>query len=226
MEPKETLFLLGFRKRTPMDHCATSGAIKKICRTRASKRWSALLTQTRSRIGHHCGMRKRLGEVHWAAFVRFAEAEFKPAFFHAFAPSTSTLCCEGRLDGSACPKHVCIDLKRVTSEECAAALPSLHMDHTHDVSHVCKVWSDALPEAPRAWDDGICGPLVAHLLFGVQDHLLAQCSARGIWRRQLIFRCGNKRGDKGQNASDFCHDVANAHYDQALKVSDVKWPAA
>ena len=32
-------------------------AIHMLCRRRASKRWSALLTQTRSRIGHLFGMR-------------------------------------------------------------------------------------------------------------------------------------------------------------------------
>ena len=49
--------------------------MQRVCRERASKRWSALLTQTKSRIGHRCGMRKRLGEAHWAAFDRYAEAD-------------------------------------------------------------------------------------------------------------------------------------------------------
>jgi hypothetical protein len=47
------------------------------------------------------------------------------------------------------------------------------MDHTHDIKHVCKIWSQALPEHPQSWDDGVCGPLVAHLLFGVEDHMIA-----------------------------------------------------
>ena len=193
MDPKETLFLLGFRKRKPTDHCATSHAIKKICRTRASQRWSALPTQTKSRIGHHCGIRKRLGEVHWAAFVKYAEDEHKASFVRALTPAAGMLCCEGKLDGTACPKAVVIDLKRVSAAECAEMLPRLHMDHTHDIKHICEVWSKALPERPEAWDDGICGPLLAHLLFGTEDHVLTACFTRRIWRKQLTVRCGNSQ---------------------------------
>ena len=98
------------------------------------------------------------------------------------------------------------------------------MDHTHDVKRICEVWSKALPEEPRSWDDGICGPLVAHLLFGTEDHVLAQCSARPVWRKQIVVRCGNVRGVEGQHADDFCHDVANAHYEHALQVGDIQWP--
>ena len=74
MERAEALPLLGFRRRAP-HACPASAAVQRVCRERASKRWSALLTQTKSRIGHRRGMRKRLGEAHWAAFVRYAEAD-------------------------------------------------------------------------------------------------------------------------------------------------------
>ena len=77
MERKDTLPLLGYRRRPNQGLCPASSAVKAVCRERASKRWSALLTQTKSRIGYKCGMRKRLGEKHWAAFVRHAEAEYK-----------------------------------------------------------------------------------------------------------------------------------------------------
>ena len=30
------------------------------------------------------------------------------------------------------------------------------MDNTHDIEHVCKIWSLALPEYPQSWGDGIC----------------------------------------------------------------------
>ena len=95
------------------------------------------------------------------------------------------------------------------------------MDHTHDVKHVCEVWSLALPEDPQSWDDGICGPI---LLFGTEDHVLTQCSNRAIWRKQVVPRCGDVRSVKGQRAEDFCHDIAGAHYTHALCVEDVKWP--
>ena len=170
----DALPLLGFRRRTPKGGCPTTAAIRALCRERASKRWSALLTQTRSRIGHRCGMRKRLGEVHWAAFVRYAEAEHKAAFFRAFLPASGVLCCEGKLDGTPCPKQLRLDLRVASHAQCADTLPGLHVDHTH----TCDVWSRALPAVARAWDDGICGALVAQLLFGVEDHIVAKCSPR------------------------------------------------
>ena len=73
MERREELPLLGFVRRRPKTSCPAHAAVVKVCRERASKRWSALLTQAKSRIGFKCGMRKRLGEAHWAAFVRYAE---------------------------------------------------------------------------------------------------------------------------------------------------------
>ena len=223
MEPRETLPLLGFRRRKLKDTCAASQAVKRVCRERASKRWSALLTQTKSRIGYKCGMRSRLGEANWAAFVRYADAEYKADFFLALTPPTAVLCCEGRLNGAPCPKQVQIDLRRASSRECGEQLPKLHVDHTHDVKHICKVWSDALPEEPQSWDDGICGPLVAHLLFGTRDHLLLQCSDRPLWQRQIFFRCGTVRSVDGQKAEDFCHDVDSAHYEHTLNVNSIKW---
>jgi hypothetical protein len=30
------------------------------------------------------------------------------------------------------------------------------MDNTHDIEHVCKIWSLALAEYPQSWGDGIC----------------------------------------------------------------------
>ena len=224
MERKEDLPLVGFRRRRPKGVCPASRAVRQLCRDRASKRWSALLTQTKSRIGHKFGMRKRLGEAHWAAFVRYAEAEHKGAFFRALTPVSGVLQCHGKIDGTPCPKGVCVDLRKLTRDKCGDALPELHLDHTFDLQHVCEVWSKALPDEPTSWDDGLCGPLVAHLLFGVEEHVLAQCSPRPIWKPQLTFRCGNVKGVKGQRAGDFCHDVAGAHYEHALRVEDLRWP--
>ena len=56
------------------------------------------------------------------------------------------------------------------------------------------------------------------------DHLLARCSDRPIWRKQVVPRCGDVRGVEGQRADDFCHDVAGAHYKHALSVEDIQWP--
>ena len=183
-----------------------------------------MLTQTKSRIGFKCGMRRRIGEANWAAFVRYAEAEYKSDFLRALTPDTGVLRCEGRLDGAPCPKQVRVDLTSVSSVECAEQLPMLHIDHTHDVKRICRVWSEALPKEPSSWHEGVCGPLIAHLLFGTKDHVMARCDPSALWRKQLVVRCGNVRGMAGQQADDFCHDVASAHYEQALNVADVRWP--
>tara|TARA_B110000046_G_scaffold118448_1_gene125203 strand:- start:155 stop:826 length:672 start_codon:yes stop_codon:yes gene_type:complete len=220
MERKEDLPLLGFRHRHSKAACH---AVKQLCRNRASQRWSALLKQAKSCIGFKCGMRKRLGEVHWESFVKFAEAHHKEAFFQALIPSSGVLCCEGALEGAPCPKAIRIDLRSVSVLECGDELPKLHLDHTQDVKHVCKIWSLALPEDPQSWDEGICGPLVAHLLFGTKDHMLAQCSNRAIWRKQVVPHCGNIRGGEKQRVENVCHDVAGAHYTHALLVEDIRW---
>ena len=223
MEPKEALPLLGYRRRPSNAICPASCAVRNLCHQRASKRWSALLTQTKSRIGHHCGMRERLGKANWAAFVRYAEREHKADFLRTFAPASGKLRCAGRLDGAPCPHEVGIDLKRVSSVVCGEQLPRLHLDHTYEVRRICKVWSQALPRQPTSWDDGICGALVAHLLFGTEDHVLARCSARPIWRKQLIFRCGTVRGVQGQRAEDVCHDLVDAHGEYRLEATDLQW---
>ena len=226
MERLEDLLLLGFGHKKSVALSPMPQKVKALCRNRATKRWSTLLTQNKSRIGYNCGMRKRLGEIHWAAFVKFAETTHKEAFCQALTPASAVLRCEGRIEGTPCPKGFCIDLRSLSVVECGNELRGLHMDHTHDIKHVCKIWSQALPDHPQSWDDGICGSLVVHLLFGVEDHVIAQCSDRSIWRKQVVPRCGDKRGVKGQHVDDFCHDIACAHYDCRLGVKDIRWPTA
>ena len=75
-----------------------------------------------------------------------------------------------------------------------------------------------------SWDDGVCGELIAHLLFGTEDHVLTACSTRPVWRKQLTVRCGNAHG-ANQHAGDFCHDVSNAHYAHVLRVAGIACPA-
>ena len=101
MEDRSELPLLGFWRR-----CPASGAVRHVCRERAQKRRSALLTQTKSRIGFKCGMRRRLEEANWNAFVKFATAEQNADFLRALAPPGKVLCCKGKIDRSPCPNDV------------------------------------------------------------------------------------------------------------------------
>jgi hypothetical protein len=198
--------------------------VKSVCFNRASNRWSTLFTRTKSCIGHKYSTRKRLGEAHWATFVKYVEAKYTTAFVHAFTPVSGVLCCNGKLDGGECPKKLQVDLESISSIECEGELEKLHLDHTYDVARICKVWSKTLPAGAKAWDEGICGPLIAHLLFGTKDHIVAQCSTRPIWHTQLIFCCGNVHSVKGQHAGGYCHDVVSMHDDYPLDVNDIAWP--
>lgn len=101
MEARSSLPLLGYRKRRPFAQLRPH--VKALCRARALKRWSALVTQTKSRIGFKCGMRNRLGEANWIAFVRYAENYYKEAFVRALTPETGELCCNGKVDGTPVP---------------------------------------------------------------------------------------------------------------------------
>ena len=62
-------------------------------------------------------MRKRLGKIHWAALVKYAEAEHEEAFFRAFTPASGVLCCEGSIEGTPCPKAVCMNLTSLSVVE-------------------------------------------------------------------------------------------------------------
>lgn len=209
--PRHVGYILADQVMCSASKC--SARVQSAVRKCASKRWSALLTQKDSRIAPK--MRCRLGEANWAAFVQYAKAHHKKAFTRAFAPASGVLRCAGKLDGSRCPNDVRIDLTRVSSIECETRLAGLHLDHTHDVNHICEVWSDALPNEPRSWDDGIDGALVAHLLFGTDT-----LSDR-FYEQQLVFRCGSVRGVDGQYARDFCHNLAGAHYKHSIEVGDL-----
>jgi hypothetical protein len=78
---------------------------------KATKRWSTLLTQNTSRTVYNCCIRKRLDEIHWAAFVKYAEAKRKEAFCRALSPASGVLRCEGSIERTPCPKGFCIDLQ-------------------------------------------------------------------------------------------------------------------
>ena len=59
----------------------------------------------------------------------------------------------------------------------------LHLDHEQDVVVTCDLWKRAMPSSPIAWDDGVDGGLLCHLLFSVTAN-----ATRG--RAMLRFRCG------------------------------------
>ena len=98
--------LLHFRRRAPKVTRAVPNVIRKLCRHRSSKRWSSLLTQTRSRIGHDFGMRERLGEANWHAFVRYAVQHHKAAFLSALVPPPASL--DAERVGDETPSSSCI----------------------------------------------------------------------------------------------------------------------
>ena len=140
---------------------------------RAGQRWSALVTAPTSRIARM--MRPVLGEALWAAFVVHANARYKPAFLAGFqAPE---LRCVGK------PGQECDFAADLFAPDAAAKLGCLHVDHEQDVQITCDMWKNALPPTPASWDDGIDGPLLCHLLFGIQEDPVHGPP-------MLRFRCG------------------------------------
>jgi hypothetical protein len=135
-----------------------------LARRRAGQRWSALVTAPSSRIARI--MRPVLDEACWAAFVAHANAHYRATFLAAF--NGPLLRCVGRVGGAPCPRDAAVDLAAPDAANCLA---HLHLDHEQDLQITCDMWKAALPPSPAAWDDGINGPLLCHLLFGVRnDH--------------------------------------------------------
>ena len=154
-----------------------------LARRRASKRWSALVTAPTSRIARI--MRLVLGEASWAAFVAHANAHYRAAFLAAF--NGPLLRCVGRVSGAPCPRHATVDLAAPDAANCLA---HLHLDHEQDLQITCDMWKAALPPLPAAWDDGVNGPLLCHLLFGVRSTARRWCAsgaARLAWAAEMAI---------------------------------------
>ena len=99
--------------------------------------------------------------------------------------------CVGSRDGAPCPAGFEVDL---LAPEAYDLLERLHLDHEQDVRIACDLWQRALPAtAPAAWDDGVDGGLLCHLLFGVDDS-----AAHGP--RCVRFRCGPPRRGGGERS--------------------------
>lgn len=153
-----------------------------MARKRAQQRWSALL--------HRIDKQMRLDAASWAAFVAHANAHYKPRFVAAFHKPMLT--CVGPSYGAPC--GYCVDL---TSRDAFRKLEHLHLDHEQDLLITCDMWKRALPDRPKAWDDGILRGLLCHLLFGVDDN-----AEHGS--AMLRFRCGPK--------AQHCHKLNMPHY--------------
>jgi len=164
---------------------------------RAQKRWSALVAAPRSRIALQ--MRAHLGEDHWQAFVRHAENKWKTQFLRAFEPSTHVLACAGPIEGGPCPYQFSIYTHSIAAE---SQLQYLHLDHTHDLSNVCAVWRQAVPQFPQSWHEDIDGDRLCHMLFRMR------ATERGEPSR-LHFRCGEAHGGLYPGRR-FCH-ASSAH---------------
>ena len=160
-----------------------------MARKRAQQRWNALLARIAKQV------RAALGEFLWADFVAHAEARYKAAFVATFRKPV--LRCVGTNHGAPCPRRFHVDL---TSPSAFATLEELHLDHEQDVAITCDMWVlaiAALPHGPGAWDDGVDGALLGHLLFGVRaDPVHGDAMLR--------FRCGP--------GAAHCHKLNMPHY--------------
>jgi hypothetical protein len=164
------------------------------------------LSATKSRIGGTNGLRRRLGEKHWKAFVQYATVHFRPQFVAKF--SAPMRCCGPLGAGVACPNGgFCVD--PTVEAEVETILATLHLDHARDLGAVCTAWKEAMPARLRSWHDGVDKDLVCQLLFGVEDHARANTSPNpDLWKANVAFRCG---ASKQHRAGAFCHDMWGSH---------------
>lgn len=171
-------------------------------RKRAHQRWWALMR----RVSHNNGLRDHLGEDCWLEFERFANVLFRRDFLALFDPCGGVLRCCGPLCGGACPHGRAVDLREPHGKR---ALDALHLDHAHDVQHVCEVWKSLTPRRPVAWDEGVKGIVIAHLLFGVER--------LGGRAPNIALRCGApRRAPARGTAGGACHKQHGAHYSHIL----------
>ena len=189
----------------------------KEAKKRGVKRWSKLLTATKSRVGHTNGLRARLGKRNWQAFTAHATKHYKVQYVAMFE---SPMRCSGRIGeaGMQCPNNHAVD--PTVLEQVKDKLAGLHLDHSYEVFDICTAWKAAMPQNPRTWDDGVDGDLVCHLLFGVTDHSrfgsCADKSKARMWKANLHFRCGPSQQ---QRAGHFCHETWYPHQEHQVGAS-------
>ena len=163
---------------------------KRLATRRAKQRWSALVSAPTSRLASY--MRERMGELLWSQFVSYANEHYKARFVRAFCKPS--LRCVGRLDGTPCPHAFEVDL---ASPDAKRKLKFLHLDHERPVHLTCERWSNALPESPSSWHEGLDAGALCHDLFGAYDD-----EQHG--GKCMRFRCGAPHGKRyAQHA--YCH---------------------
>ena len=137
-------------------------------------------------------MRERMGELLWSQFVSYANEHYKARFVRAFCKPS--LRCVGRLDGTPCPHAFEVDL---ASPDAKRKLKFLHLDHERPVRRTCERWSNALPEFPSSWHEGLDAGALCHDLFGAYDD-------EQYGGKCMCFHCGAPQGGRfAQHA--YCH---------------------
>ena len=94
---------------------------------------------------------------------------------------------------------------RPRASDAFTKLRLLHLDHEQDAVVTCDLWKRAMPSSPIAWDDGVEGGLLCHLLFSVTAN-----ATRGP--AMLRFRCGP--------GASRCHNMP--HYETLVDVALTK----
>ena len=179
-----------------------SNHAKAAVRKRAQQRWWALM----HRVEISNGMQDHLGDAAWANFKGFCTEHFKHDFLALFDPAGGILRCSGPICGGECPHNHQVDL---AAPAALGQLEALHLDHAFDVQHTCEMWKLLTPRVPVAWDQGIKGMVVAHLLFGT--------SALGGHPPNIRLRCGISRSTALHGgAGRLCHKQHGAHYTHVL----------
>ena len=133
-------------------------------------------------------MRERMGELLWSQFVSYANEHYKARFVRAFCKPS--LRCVGRLDGTPCPHAFDVDL---ASPDAKRKLRLMHLDHERPAHLTCEQWSNALPEFPSSWHEGLDAGALCHDLFGAYDDRTSSTEASACASTAALHRAGGSR---------------------------------
>jgi hypothetical protein len=181
---------------------------------RATQRFTSFVTAKKSRLAKEQGMRNYLGESNWKQFCAESET-YRQRWKSRFARRME---CRGTLQGSPCPYRLVVD-----PESSLNALGGLHLDHSIEVSTICRAWRKAVGTNPASWHQGIDKDYLLHLLFGFGRSQKLPKNRRQEWKANIHFRCGNTNQARGDQARDreYCHDTAHPHSQRTLQARDL-----
>ena len=152
-------------------------------------RWTQIVAKVRfektcRRLALEFGMLEFLGEAEFESFLKYMRRQ-REAYVNSYF--VEIWCWGNKFTGLPCPYNYRYNAHAPNGRK--SQLRQLQYDHGFPMYKIVKVWKrrvEMFPK-PRAWNAGINGEHLRHLLIGVGDH-------GEIWKANLRFRCGYTEG--------------------------------